>query len=135
METMYLDKLDGRITQEFYEKHSAVWRREQDGLLRKIQDTERDNAYYRETGRARRDQRVRASPGHALPPFAFEANYGAQDQRYAKPQRKTDRRHQVHLRIRRPDPKEPLPACPRHRAAQTMNKMSTPREDNENGVL
>jgi DNA invertase Pin-like site-specific DNA recombinase len=41
METMYLDKLDGRITQEFYEKHSAVWRCEQDGLLRRIQDTEK----------------------------------------------------------------------------------------------
>ena len=36
--TMYMDKLDGRITQEFFDKQAGVWRREQDGLLRKIQD-------------------------------------------------------------------------------------------------
>jgi len=36
--TMYMDKLDGRITPEFFDKQAAVWRREQDGLLRKIQD-------------------------------------------------------------------------------------------------
>jgi hypothetical protein len=41
METMYLDKLDGRITQEFFDKQSATWRREQDGLLRKIQDIQK----------------------------------------------------------------------------------------------
>jgi hypothetical protein len=35
---MYLDKLDGRISQEFFDKHSGIWRLEQDGLLRKIQD-------------------------------------------------------------------------------------------------
>jgi site-specific DNA recombinase len=38
IETMYLDKLDGRITQEFFDKQSATWRGEQDGLLRKIKD-------------------------------------------------------------------------------------------------
>jgi hypothetical protein len=38
IETMYLDKLDGRITQEFFDKQSAMWRREQDALLLKIQD-------------------------------------------------------------------------------------------------
>ena len=37
IETMYMDKLDGRITQEFFDKQSATWRREQDGLQRKIQ--------------------------------------------------------------------------------------------------
>ena len=37
IETMYLDKLDGRITQEFFDKQSAAWRSEQDGLQRKIQ--------------------------------------------------------------------------------------------------
>jgi site-specific DNA recombinase len=36
--TMYLDKLDGRITQEFFDKHAGSLRREQDSLLRKIQD-------------------------------------------------------------------------------------------------
>jgi DNA invertase Pin-like site-specific DNA recombinase len=41
IETMYLDKLDERITQEFFDKHSAAWRREQDGLLRKIQDIQK----------------------------------------------------------------------------------------------
>ena len=40
-ETMYMDKLDGRITQEFFDKQSANWRREQDGLLRKIQDIQK----------------------------------------------------------------------------------------------
>jgi site-specific DNA recombinase len=38
IETMYLDKIDGRITQEFFDKQSATWRREQDGLLLKIQE-------------------------------------------------------------------------------------------------
>ena len=37
-ETMYLDKLDGRITGEFYVQRSAEWRRKQEVLLRKIQD-------------------------------------------------------------------------------------------------
>jgi len=38
IETMYLDKLDGRITEEFFNKHSDSWRREQNGLLGKIRD-------------------------------------------------------------------------------------------------
>src|SRR5262249_29202924 len=38
IETMYLDKLDGRITEEFFNKHSDGWRREQNGLLGKIQE-------------------------------------------------------------------------------------------------
>ena len=41
IETMYMDKLDGRITQEFFDKQAATMRREQDGLLRKIQDIEK----------------------------------------------------------------------------------------------
>jgi DNA invertase Pin-like site-specific DNA recombinase len=41
LETMYLDKLDGRITQEFFDKQSSTWRGEQDGLLRKIQDIQK----------------------------------------------------------------------------------------------
>ena len=36
--TMYLDKLDGRITQEFFDKQAGSLRREQDSLLCKIQD-------------------------------------------------------------------------------------------------
>ncbi len=35
--SMYMDKLDGRITQEYFDKHAAGLRREQDGVLRKIQ--------------------------------------------------------------------------------------------------
>jgi site-specific DNA recombinase len=41
IDTMYLDKLDGRITQEFFDKQSAAFRREQDDLLRKIQDIQK----------------------------------------------------------------------------------------------
>jgi site-specific DNA recombinase len=41
IETMYLDKLDGRITQEFFDKQSITGRGEQDGLLRKIQDVQK----------------------------------------------------------------------------------------------
>jgi hypothetical protein len=38
IETMYMDKLDGRITQEFFDKQAATLRRDREGLLRKIQD-------------------------------------------------------------------------------------------------
>ena len=41
IETMYVDKLDGRITAEFYDERSAQWRREQEGIQRKIQDIQR----------------------------------------------------------------------------------------------
>ena len=34
---MYLDKLDGRITVEFFDQRAAAWRGEQDALQRKIQ--------------------------------------------------------------------------------------------------
>lgn len=33
---MYMDKLDGRITQEFFDNNSATWRVEQGALFRKI---------------------------------------------------------------------------------------------------
>jgi len=39
--TMYMDKLDGRITQEFFDKQAATLRREQDGLLCKIQGVQK----------------------------------------------------------------------------------------------
>jgi hypothetical protein len=35
---MYTDKLDGRITQEFFDRNSATWRGEQEVLLRKIRN-------------------------------------------------------------------------------------------------
>jgi site-specific DNA recombinase len=41
IKTMYLDKLDGRITQEFFDQQAATWRAEKDHLLRKIQDTQK----------------------------------------------------------------------------------------------
>jgi hypothetical protein len=41
IETMYLDKLDERITQEFFDRQSATWRSEQDGLQRKIQEAQK----------------------------------------------------------------------------------------------
>jgi hypothetical protein len=41
IETMYLDKLDGRITEGFFDKHSGTWHREQDGLPSKIQDVQK----------------------------------------------------------------------------------------------
>jgi len=41
IETMYLDKLDGRVNQEFFDKHSATWRGEQEWLQRKIQDIQK----------------------------------------------------------------------------------------------
>ena len=37
IETMYLDKLDGRITQDFYDTQSSGCRSEQDGIRSKIQ--------------------------------------------------------------------------------------------------
>jgi DNA invertase Pin-like site-specific DNA recombinase len=41
VETMYMDKLDGRITQEFFDKQATALRQEQDGVLRRIQDIEK----------------------------------------------------------------------------------------------
>ena len=41
IETMYMDKLDGRITSEFYDQRSAAWRGEQNVLLRRIQDIQK----------------------------------------------------------------------------------------------
>ena len=41
IETMYMDKLDGRISQELFDRQAASMRREQDGLLRRIQSIEK----------------------------------------------------------------------------------------------
>jgi hypothetical protein len=38
IETMYVDKLEGRITQTFFDQRAAEWRGEQDVVLRKIQE-------------------------------------------------------------------------------------------------
>lgn len=37
LDAVYLDKLDGEITREFYEQKSSQWRREQEDILRKIE--------------------------------------------------------------------------------------------------
>jgi len=41
IETLYTDKLDGRITAEFFDQRSATWRSEQDAIQRKIQDIQK----------------------------------------------------------------------------------------------
>jgi site-specific DNA recombinase len=41
IETMYIDKLDRHITQEFFDRQAANLRKEQDGLLRKIQEIQK----------------------------------------------------------------------------------------------
>jgi len=38
IENMYADKLDGRITGEFFEQCSAAWRAEQEAIIRRIND-------------------------------------------------------------------------------------------------
>jgi site-specific DNA recombinase len=45
IETMYLDKLDGRISQEIFDRNSDTWRGEQQALLRKIQEIQRAGAH------------------------------------------------------------------------------------------
>ena len=41
IETMYLDKLDGRITGQFFDQRCAEWRREQSSLMSKILDIQK----------------------------------------------------------------------------------------------
>jgi len=41
IETMYRDRLDGRIDAEFFDSHAAEWRREQETILGKIRDIQR----------------------------------------------------------------------------------------------
>jgi DNA invertase Pin-like site-specific DNA recombinase len=36
IETMYLDKLDGRVSAEFFDERAAAWRQEQETIVRKI---------------------------------------------------------------------------------------------------
>jgi site-specific DNA recombinase len=38
LDTMYVDKLEGRITQEFFDRQADTWRREQNAILRRIHD-------------------------------------------------------------------------------------------------
>jgi site-specific DNA recombinase len=41
IETMYRDRLDGRIDAEFFDSHAAEWRHEQETILGKIRDIQR----------------------------------------------------------------------------------------------
>ena len=47
---MYLDKLDGVVTQDFYDKKSKEWREEQADIIRKIESHQGANESYLEEG-------------------------------------------------------------------------------------
>jgi site-specific DNA recombinase len=50
LDAMYIDKLDGRIAQEFFDRKSEEWRREQVDILRKIERHQNANTAYLEEG-------------------------------------------------------------------------------------
>jgi len=50
LRSMYIDKLDGKITQDFYEAQSSGWRKEQIELQRKIEQHQNANREYIENG-------------------------------------------------------------------------------------
>jgi site-specific DNA recombinase len=50
LDAIYLDKLDGEITREFYEKKSNQWRREQEDILRRIEKHQDANRAYLDEG-------------------------------------------------------------------------------------
>ena len=50
LDVMYEDKLDGRIDQDFYERKSSAWKREQDDILRKIERHQTANRSYLDEG-------------------------------------------------------------------------------------
>ena len=50
IDAMYEDKLDGRITQEFYDRKSNLWREEQENILRKIEKHQNANRTYLNEG-------------------------------------------------------------------------------------
>jgi len=50
LDAMYIDKLDGRIAQEFFDRKSEEWRREQADILRKIEKHQNANHAYLEEG-------------------------------------------------------------------------------------
>jgi hypothetical protein len=52
LDAMYIDKLDGRIAPEFFDRKSEDWRREQADILRKIEKHQNANhAYLKDGGR------------------------------------------------------------------------------------
>jgi len=50
LEEMYLDKLDGRISAAFYDRKSAEWRAEQEGLQAVIEDHRQASRTYIDAG-------------------------------------------------------------------------------------
>ena len=50
IDTMYIDKLDGEITKDFYEQKSNAWRLEQENILRKIEKHQNANQAYLDDG-------------------------------------------------------------------------------------
>ena len=50
IDAMYEDKLDGEITQRFYDHKSNIWRGEQEDILRKIEKHQNANQTYMDEG-------------------------------------------------------------------------------------
>ncbi len=50
LEAMYVDKLDGKVSDEFYDARAAEWRAEQDRIKREIDAHEAANQSYLEIG-------------------------------------------------------------------------------------
>ena len=50
LDTMYEDKLDGKIDQDFYDRKSSVWENEQDEILRKLERHQNTNRSYLDEG-------------------------------------------------------------------------------------
>ncbi len=50
LDQMYVDKLDGKISQEFYDQKSTEWRNEQDAVQRKIENHKNANRSYIDEG-------------------------------------------------------------------------------------
>jgi site-specific DNA recombinase len=50
IDTMYIDKLDGEISKDFYERKSTAWRKEQENILRKIEKHQNANQAYLDDG-------------------------------------------------------------------------------------
>jgi site-specific DNA recombinase len=50
LDAMYIDKLDGKIAQDFFDRKSEEWRREQADILRKIEKHQNAKTTYLEGG-------------------------------------------------------------------------------------
>lgn len=50
LDAMYVDKLDGKIDQAFYDRRAGEWRSEQDRLLRAIEEHQAANRTYLDEG-------------------------------------------------------------------------------------